>query len=100
MRSWLIVLAAFAVVGLSVVLWARLAARRRNAAGISTGMGARTSQIGGLMARRFFRRAWLRIRQVLATREHRNKLAHQFHMQSATEAAQVLGNMKGVFMKL
>ncbi|MBI4511541.1 MAG: AarF/ABC1/UbiB kinase family protein [Deltaproteobacteria bacterium] len=82
------------------VLWYRSLSRQRNAAGISTSLGGRTTQIGSLMTKRLVRRLWLRVRQVTASREQRQKLAAQYHMQTAAEAAQVLGNMKGVFMKL
>jgi predicted unusual protein kinase regulating ubiquinone biosynthesis (AarF/ABC1/UbiB family) len=95
-----LVLAALVVIGLLAILWWRRAARLRNEAGISTSVAGRTSQLGGMMTRRFFRRLWLRLRQALATREHKKELARQFHLESASEAAQVLGNMKGVFMKL
>ncbi len=97
---WQLILGATAIFALISFLWLSINSRRRNSAGISTSMSARTSQIGGLMFRRFLRRQWVRLRQAAATREHRHKLAHQFHIQSATEAAQVLGGMKGVFMKL
>jgi predicted unusual protein kinase regulating ubiquinone biosynthesis (AarF/ABC1/UbiB family) len=85
---------------LTVWLLARRAARRRNAAGLTTSVGARTSQIGGLMGRRVLRRLVLRVRQALATRERKKRLQHEYHMTSAKEAAEVLGSMKGVFMKL
>jgi predicted unusual protein kinase regulating ubiquinone biosynthesis (AarF/ABC1/UbiB family) len=98
--TWQIVLVAILIPALIGLLWLNFAGRRKNSAGISTSMSGRTSQLGGMMARRFFRRQWLRLRQVLASREHKKELAHQYHIQSATEAAQVLGNMKGVFMKL
>ena len=97
--GWTVSVAVLAALVVAYVAW-RLVSRRGNAAGIVTGRGARTSQIGGLMLRRLFRRIWLRLRQTLATRKRKEELTKQFHVESATEAAAVLGNMKGVFMKL
>jgi predicted unusual protein kinase regulating ubiquinone biosynthesis (AarF/ABC1/UbiB family) len=83
---------------LAVRLLAWRAARRRNEAGIVT--SGRGLLMGRLIGRRMLRRAWLRMRMLVVGREKRKKLAEQAGVQSAQEAAQLLGNMKGVFMKL
>ena len=46
------------------------------------------------------RRAWMRVRMLVASRERRKQLDEQTRIQSAAEAAKLLGGMKGVFMKL
>jgi predicted unusual protein kinase regulating ubiquinone biosynthesis (AarF/ABC1/UbiB family) len=74
------------------------ARRRRNAAGIMT--SGRGLLMGSFMGRRMLRRAWLRVRMALATRERRKQLDERARIRSAQEAAQLLGNMKGVFMKM
>ncbi len=74
--------------------------RRQNAAGISTGMATRTARVGSLVTRSVLRKARLRIHQLLVRREHRKRLEEEYHIKTAAEAAQVMGNMKGVFMKL
>ncbi len=74
------------------------AARVKNEAGIPT--GGRGLLIGRLMGRRFFRNAWLRARMTVASRARKQELEKQAGIQSAAEAAALLGNMKGVFMKL
>jgi predicted unusual protein kinase regulating ubiquinone biosynthesis (AarF/ABC1/UbiB family) len=74
------------------------AARRRNAAGIPT--SGRGLLMGSFMGRRLLRRGWLRVRMALARRERRKELADRAGIQSAEEAARLLGGMKGVFMKV
>jgi predicted unusual protein kinase regulating ubiquinone biosynthesis (AarF/ABC1/UbiB family) len=99
MSAWMWLAAAAAVVAavaLPVVVVAR--ARRRNAAGIPT--SGRGLLIGSFMGRRLVRRAWLRVRMALATRERKKQLADGARIRSAQEAAALLGNMKGVFMKM
>jgi predicted unusual protein kinase regulating ubiquinone biosynthesis (AarF/ABC1/UbiB family) len=44
--------------------------------------------------------AALRMRQLVATKARREALERQHHMQTATEVAAAMGQMKGVFMKL
>src|SRR5688572_16687202 len=56
--------------------------------------------IGRLVGRRLLRRTWLRARMAVATRARKQELAERAGIQTAVEAAQLLGNMKGVFMKL
>ncbi|MEW6776912.1 MAG: AarF/ABC1/UbiB kinase family protein, partial [Bdellovibrionota bacterium] len=53
-----------------------------------------------MAGKRVFRALWLKFRQMLATRENKKKLEEQYHIESAAEAAKIMGNMKGVFMKL
>ena len=103
MTPWMwigVFLVASGLLGLGARLYLRHLAAQKNEAGIAVSMGARTTQIGSLVGRNLFGRLRLRIRQIFASHEQKKKLADQYHMQSAAEAAQALGNMKGVFMKL
>ena len=75
-------------------------AARRNAAGIATSIGARGAQISQLVTRSLLRRQWLALQSLLARREQRAQLRARYHMQVAEEATQMMGNMKGAFMKL
>jgi predicted unusual protein kinase regulating ubiquinone biosynthesis (AarF/ABC1/UbiB family) len=75
-------------------------AARRNAAGIATSVGARGAQIGRLVTRSVLRRQWLALQSLLARRQRREQLRARYHMQVAEEATQLMGNMKGAFMKL
>ena len=100
--TWLIavaaVLAALAAGGLALSLRARRAARRRNEAGIPT--SGRGLMIGRYLGRRLFRKAWLRGRMALASRRRKEELRAKAGVRSAEEAVQLLGGMKGVFMKV
>ncbi len=101
MDVWTWLAAASAVIVAAAATAAMLvgrAGRRRNEAGIPT--SGRGLLMGSFMGRRMLRRGWLRIRMVLATRERKKKMADRARIHSATEAAQLLGNMKGVFMKI
>lgn len=91
-----------ALAGLAVVaLLVWLALRRRPPAAVRTlSVGARGARISRLVGRSLARRAWLRVRQIVATREARRRLEEQHHIRTAEEAARELGQMKGVFMKL
>ena len=93
----LAIVAGLAGLGLVTLWWL---ARRRNRAGISTGVAARTTQMGTLMTRSFARKLRLRVHQRLVRRERRKKLEEEYHLKTAEEAAQLMGNMKGLFMKL
>jgi len=99
---WLVVVAAvlvsLATSYLALALWVRRAARRHNQAGIPT--SNRGLLIGSFMGRRLFRKAWLRARMTVATRRRKEELAARAGIRSATEAAALLGSMKGVFMKM
>jgi predicted unusual protein kinase regulating ubiquinone biosynthesis (AarF/ABC1/UbiB family) len=75
-------------------------ASERNAAGIATRLHARGARLGGLVTRSLWRRAVLALRSVLATRENRRRLKERYHVQVAEEAAEMMGDMKGAFMKL
>ncbi len=103
MTPWMwicVFLVASGLLGLGAWLYLRHLAAQKNEAGITVSMGARTTQIGSLVGRNLFGRVRLRIRQIFASHEQKKKLADQYHIRSAAEAAQALGNMKGVFMKL
>ena len=77
-----------------------LLATRRSTAGIATTMPGRTTLLGRWLSRSLARRAWLALRAVLATREQQQQLRERYHMQVAEEATEMMGNMKGAFMKL
>lgn len=102
MPAWLIalvsVLASLAAAWLALAVWVRRAASRPNEAGIPT--RGRGLLIGSLLGRRLLRKAWLRARMAVATRRRKQALAAQASIRSAEEAAQLLGSMKGVFMKV
>ena len=68
--------------------------------GMSQSVSGRASQIGALLTRGFFRKMKLRFRQLVASREARAELEKQYHVKSAEEAAKMMGQMKGVFMKI
>ncbi len=76
------------------------ATAQRNEAGIVTGATARGMQVGGLLGRNLVRSLRFRIRYVLARRHRRQEIKDEHHLRTAEEAAQVLGGMKGVFMKI
>ncbi len=96
-----VALAVVVVLVVLTVLWRSYLtrqARRRNSAGIIT--GSRGILFGTLLARRAVRRVWLRIRMIFAGRERRKAMDDKVRVKTAEEAAALMGNMKGVFMKL
>ncbi len=93
----LIVVLGIVLVG---VLLTRFVATRRNRAGISTAMSSRAAAIGGLATRSAARKAALRMRQVVASKARRRELEAQYHIKTSAEVAALMGQMKGVFMKL
>ncbi len=78
----------------------RRIASQQNEAGIATSATARFLRIGGMMWRNTSRKLRYRLRYLISTHEHRQHLKSEVHLQNAEEAAQILGNMKGVFMKI
>ena len=96
MTALAVVLAALVV----VYALTRFVATRRNRAGISTAMGSRAAAIGGLATRSAARKAALRMRQVVASKAKRRELETQYHIKTSAEVAALMGQMKGVFMKL
>jgi predicted unusual protein kinase regulating ubiquinone biosynthesis (AarF/ABC1/UbiB family) len=97
--TWLAaVLATIALIVVGLRLWVWRASRRRNEAGIPT--DGRGWLMGGFVVRRVWRRGWLRLRMLVVARRHHAEMAHAAHVESAEEAAKLMGNMKGVFMKL
>ncbi|MCB0218427.1 MAG: AarF/ABC1/UbiB kinase family protein [Chrysiogenetes bacterium] len=96
----LILLGVLAVVAVVGVVVFRVISGQRNEAGISTSMGARGAQVSSLVSRSIWRKLWLKFRQMWATHEHKKALEEEYHLKSAEEAAKIMGNMKGVFMKL
>ncbi len=95
---FLALLAVPAVFAGAVLMQSRF--HRKNEAGIVTGLASRAVQVGSLFTRGILRKLWLRLRQILASHEHKKELEEQYHLTTAQEAAGVMGNMKGVFMKL
>ncbi len=97
--TWLLVIVgALVLCALLFRLWVWRSSRRRNAAGIQT--SGRGLVFGSFIGRRVLRRMWLRVRMLWASHERKKQLTHASHVQTATEAAALLGGMKGVFMKL
>lgn len=90
------------IVVVVVLLWgaARLVMRRRNAAGITTGMSGRALTIGGLATRTAARKAALKMRSLVSSQQAKKELEAKYHLKSSEEVAAVMGQMKGVFMKL
>lgn len=88
-----------ALVLLGAWLWRRLSLQR-SAGGIATSATVRSGRMVGLVLRRLLRkgRFWLQGR--LASRERRARLHTEYHVRSATEMTEALGQMKGVFMKI
>ncbi len=74
----------------------RITSRR----GMSTSLTGRTGQIGALVTRSAFRKMKLRARQMIANHEEKKRLESQYHVKTAEEAAKMMGQMKGVFMKI
>jgi predicted unusual protein kinase regulating ubiquinone biosynthesis (AarF/ABC1/UbiB family) len=98
MSAWWLVATLFAL----LLVWFAFnaLAARRNAAGIATSMGARGAKISRLVTRSLLRRQWFALQSLLARREQREQLRARYHMQVAEEATQMMGDMKGAFMKL
>lgn len=95
---WILLALLFvAVVVVGWIIWSR---RRTNAAGIVTSGNARTSVIVGFVSRGLVRQGWLRMRMLFVNKRRKKELAAQSHIKSAQEAAALMGNMKGLFMKV
>jgi len=73
---------------------------RTNRADITTRMGGRMSRMGGLAFRAALRRVKYALRQAVSNRQRRKELKNEYTLKTAEEAAQVMGQMKGVFMKI
>lgn len=99
-EKWWYVIGGAAAATLAGLVLRGWPATRRNEAGISTGLGTRLAQIGTWITRTIRRKVWLRLRQAISSRERRKELEHEYHMKSAEEVTQIMGSMKGVFMKL
>ncbi len=97
--GWWIV-ASIAVMIAALGAFVAVRARRKSAAGINTAMSVRAAQVSRLAGKVLLRKAWLRMRMVVATRKRRRALREAHQLKTAEEAAAVMGNMKGVFMKL
>jgi predicted unusual protein kinase regulating ubiquinone biosynthesis (AarF/ABC1/UbiB family) len=73
---------------------------RRNRAGISTSITSRAAAMGGLATRSAARKAALRMRQVLASKARKQELERRYHLKTSAEVTEMMGQMKGVFMKI
>ncbi len=101
MSGWTWLLIIVAILALPVVIfrvYSWRASRNRNEAGIMT--SGRGVLMGRLIGRGVRRRIWLRMRMLVTRRHKRKAMEEAEHVKTATEAAALLGNMKGVFMKL
>ena len=85
---------------LAIALLLRRVAAQRSAAGVATTFGARSTQLTSALGRSAVHRSIFFLRSLLATRERKQKLRERYHMQVAEEATELMGNMKGAFMKL
>ncbi len=95
--TWLLITAAVSLLWWLALRWLR---SRRNDAGLSTGLATRSAQISGLATRTAGRRAALALKGVVAGKERREKMEAAYHIKTAQEASAMMGQMKGVFMKL
>ena len=96
MEPWLWILIGVVV----TLIVAIILSLRTNHAQITTRMGGRMSRISGLAIRAGIRRATYGLRQLVANRKRRQELKNEYTLKTAEEAAQVMGQMKGVFMKI
>jgi len=98
---WVVLAVVLAGLVLAYLGWRLYLARlgqRRNQAGIIT--GSRGLLFGTMIVRRTFRRALMRVRMIFASRERKKEMDDRSRIKTAQEAAALMGNMKGVFMKL
>jgi predicted unusual protein kinase regulating ubiquinone biosynthesis (AarF/ABC1/UbiB family) len=98
---WVVLAVIAAVLVTAIVSWriyTTKLARQRNDAGIIT--DGRGLLFGRMLVRRQLRRAVLRVRMVFASRERKKQMDEKARVKTAEEAAALMGNMKGVFMKL
>jgi predicted unusual protein kinase regulating ubiquinone biosynthesis (AarF/ABC1/UbiB family) len=84
----------------ALALWAYLIYRLTTRRSMSKSVAGRTGQIGALLTRSAFRKFRLRLKQVVANHEEKKRLESQYHVKTAEEAAKMMGQMKGVFMKI
>ncbi len=91
-----IVVTSFFVLAGVAFLLQRLTSRR----GMSKSVAGRTGRIGALVTRSAFRKLRLRLKQLLLSHEEKKKLENQYHVKTSEEAAKLMGEMKGVFMKI
>lgn len=82
----------------SVGLW--LVSRGRQRRTLPGGMTRRGFKVGTLAFQALVRRGVYGLRKAGASRERRRELSQQCTLKTAQEAAEVMGQMKGVFMKL
>ncbi len=98
MALYLAIISALALGALLFVLWRRPA--RPSTSAVPTSLAGRVVRIGGVVTRTAARQAALRVRSLAAGKARREALAAASHLKSAEDVAAVMGQMKGVFMKL
>jgi len=96
--NWTLTLVLIAATALMVLAYLRLS--RRSAAGIRTSATGRALSIGGLATRSGFRKLALKARQLISGRKRKAELEKAYHITTAAEVGAMMGQMKGVFMKL
>jgi predicted unusual protein kinase regulating ubiquinone biosynthesis (AarF/ABC1/UbiB family) len=97
---WIILSAALAAIAIIVMSWIYWSRHRTNAAGIVTSSNARTSVVFGFVTRGLIRHGWLRVRMLFANARRKKELSSRAQVTSAQQAAALMGNMKGLFMKV
>jgi predicted unusual protein kinase regulating ubiquinone biosynthesis (AarF/ABC1/UbiB family) len=98
MLTWILITVAAVIA--AIIVWIAWSRRRTNAAGIVTSSNARTSIVFGFLSRGLVRHAWLRLRMLFANRRRKKELTAKAHIRNSQEAAALMGNMKGLFMKV
>ena len=101
--SWAIPLLLLGVCA-ALIVWLRERRRRSRGLGVSPAVPAAASQrafgVGRWLATTFFRHLAFRLRILMTNRSRRRELRAQYHLRRAEEVAALMGNMKGVLMKL
>lgn len=97
---WAWVLTGVALTAASALLLTWWLGRRRNEAGIVTSRVGRTARMVGGSMRMSARHLWRRLRRAFSSAEARAELDRRAHEQSAKQALETMGQMKGALMKL
>ncbi len=87
------------IIALAFIAWRRSRASSSSAA-VPTSLAGRALRLGGVATRTAARQAFLKVRLATAHASRREALAAASHLKSAEDVAAVMGQMKGVFMKL
>lgn len=100
MPIWAWVLSGIAGATVVATLLAWWLGRQRNEAGIVTSRIGRTARMVGGSVRMSARHGWRRMRRALSSAEKRAELDRRAHEESAKQALETMGQMKGALMKL